>query len=355
MPNNHPDTYSTMIISTIQELRFHSPAHALDDIDGMTGFIINSEHETLMDKLGQELYVAISEWYDENRDTVLAAVGGIGPDDYWCRLCLLSQRVVAFDALGRAVGMQQLSVNNSGVNIPVATDYEKPTRDNIDTYRDTCRKECHSAVNLLLSTLEQWCRKDDGSDGDLKRIKSLWRLSRYYYLAGGMLIPSAAVMQEYRNIYDSRERFIQLLPDLRFVQEEQMAPAFGQDFIAAMSAFSAEGTLPDGMTDASLLREALHRLRKAEAALLVERTAALPSTREQRVQAHDDAVRLMDNASAWLRARSSLFPAAVAAGAPWYEAPLQPEEKDSSAAASPCAAVRETGYDTAACWTPPLF
>ena len=44
-----------MIITTIQELRLASPAHALDSIDGLVGFIDNSEHDFLEDKLGTHL------------------------------------------------------------------------------------------------------------------------------------------------------------------------------------------------------------------------------------------------------------------------------------------------------------
>ena len=41
-----------MIITTIEELRLASPAHAIDSIDGLVGFIDNSEHDFLEDIVG---------------------------------------------------------------------------------------------------------------------------------------------------------------------------------------------------------------------------------------------------------------------------------------------------------------
>ena len=107
-----------MIITTTQELRLASPAHALDSIDGLVGFIDNSEHDFLEDKLGTSLYQELCKWYDDNpvtRSSIADYQTG-----YWNRLLLIAQRVVAFDALGRAIGMQAISVNNAGINQMIA-------------------------------------------------------------------------------------------------------------------------------------------------------------------------------------------------------------------------------------------
>jgi hypothetical protein len=150
-----------MILTTIEELRFHSPAHAYDSIDGLVGFIDNSEHDFLEDKLGTPLYVRLQQWYDANQHQMsLVSAPAVGDSQLspFNRLCLLAQRCVAFDALGRSIGMQVVSVNNSGVNQMVADDYEKPSEKNIETYRNTCTTEAHAALNQLLRQLELWCK-----------------------------------------------------------------------------------------------------------------------------------------------------------------------------------------------------
>ena len=354
-----------MLITTIRELRLASPAHALDSIDGLVGFIDNSEHDFLEDKLGTPLYEALCKWYDENpvtRSTVSDYQTG-----YWNRLLLMAQRCVAFDALGRAIGMQAISVNNAGINQMIADDYPAPDKNGktIDLYRDTCFKEAHAALNQLLRQLEQWCKeKAPSADSDAaaqqateevaerQEIVALWKQSRYYYLAAALLIPSCEVMQSYLNIYDSREKFIQMLPDLQFIQEEIIGNSIGEDLLKVVIDFARDGKLPSddvaGIPVASLTEAALqrlvHRLRKVMVALLVGRTAVLKYTKEQKVQAHDDGVRMLQNVVEYLR---SLVP---------EEPAPAPAADKPSPCNSPCAGgfVKEHSSG-AAMWTPPLL
>jgi len=357
-----------MIITKISELRLASPAHALDSIDGLVGFIDNSEHDFLEDKLGTPLYEALCKWYDVNpvtRSTVSDYQTG-----YWNRLLLLAQRVVAFDALGRAIGMQAISVNNAGINQMIADDYPAPDKNGktIDLYRETCNKEAHAALNQMLRQLEQWCKEpvttpDASASGssvqsagvvasEKAEIVALWKQSRYYYLAAALLIPSCEVLQSYLNIYDSREKFIQMLPDLQFIQEEIIGNSISEDLLKVVIDFARDGKVPEGeepiadipvasLTEAALQR-LVHRLRKVMVALLQGRTAVLKYTKEQKVQAHDDGVRMLQNVVEYLKS-------------------LVPVEEESASAAdkqSPCHQPSDVCHQTshgAAMWTPPLL
>ena len=314
-----------MIISSIQELRLASPAHALDSIDGLVGFIDNSEHDFLEDKLGTPLYDALQKWYDDNQVT-RSSVSDY-QTGYYNRLLLLAQRCVAFDALGRAIGMQAISVNNSGINQMVTDDYPAPDKNGktIDLYRDTCTKEAHAALNQLLRQLEQWCKATD-EDQDRIAIVDLWRQSRYYYLAAALLIPSCEVLQSYLNIYDSREKFVQLLPDLQFIQEEIIGNSIGEDLLKVVIDFARDGKLPEGeepiagipvdsLTEPTLQR-LVHRLRKVMVALLVGRTSVLKYTKEQKIQAHDDGVRMLQNVTEYLKSLVPPAPAPTPSPAP---------------------------------------
>lgn len=363
-----------MIITTIQELRLASPAHALDSIDGLVGFIDNSEHDFLEDKLGTPLYNALCQWYDQN-PTTHSSVSDY-QTGYWNRLLLLAQRCVAFDALGRAIGMQAISVNNAGINVSVADDYPTPDKNGktIDLYRDTCTKEAHAALNQLLRQLEQWCKipaaDDDTStispqtsdiDSERSEIVTLWKESRYYYLAAALLIPSCEVLQSYLNIYDSREKFIQLLPDLRFMQEEIIANSIGEDLLKIVIDFARDGKLPEATAQTSdishqpsdishhpsaltepTLTRLVHRLRKVMVALLISRTKVLKYDKEQKVQAHDDGVRMLQNVTEYLK---SLVP---------------PEPEPAPAPESGCCCHQPSDIspqtsDSSALWTPPIL
>ena len=392
-----------MIITNIQELRLASPAHALDSMDGLLGFIDNSEHDFLEDKLGTPLYNALCQWYDENpmtRSTVSDYQTG-----YWNRLLLIAQRVVAFDALGRAIGMQAISVNNSGINQMIADDYPAPDKNGktIDLYIQTCNKEAHAALNQMLRLLEQWCKEPAEPDGkpsgvvaepsgvvagdaaatvteasalspqtsdiensERSEIVTLWKESRYYYLAAQLLIPSCETLQVYLNIYDSREKFIQLLPDLKFIQEEQIATSVGEDLMKAIVDYQTDGKLPEDAPAglAALFSTVLHRLRKVVVALLAGRSLVLKYTKEQKVQFHDDGVRMFETAINYLRAHQQDFPEDMVKNAPWYVAPASASVGTAGEAPAtvapatvpPCAGgfVKEQSSG-AALWTPPLL
>ena len=218
------------------------------------------------------------------------------------------------------------------------------------------------------------------SVAERNEIVALWRQSRYFYLAASLLIPSCEVLQSYLNIYDSREKFIQLLPDLQFIQEEIIGNAIGDDLLQLVIAFSRDGKLPEA-TDSvpsgtvpsgtvpsdsvagkgtaaansslftfhfSLLTEPtltrlLHRLRKVMVALLVGRTNVLKYDKAQKIQAHDDGVRMLQNVTEYLK---TLTP----------PEPASPVSDGTAVAPQPsCPVLGGSAADNAALWTPPLL
>lgn len=340
-----------MLITSIQELRLVSPSHAFDTIDGLVGFIDNSEHGFLEDKLGTPLYDALCQWYDQNpatRSSIADYQTG-----YWNRLLLMAQRVVGFDALGRSAGMQGVSVNNAGINMGIADDYPKADRDAIDTYRKTCFTEALKSCDLMLAELERWTTEEtsatvpDGSPSgetapgsvlgdsvaERKEIVALWRQSRYFYLAASMLIPSAVVLQQYLDFDESREKFIRMLPDLRFIQEEIIANSIGEDYLDHLIDVSVKtaGDAQPITTKSPVELRIIHQLRRVIVAWLISRTKVLKYDKEAKLQAHDDGVRKMQDACDFIRRNQHAILCAldVAAGFPaTAAAELSPQDRD---------------------------
>ena len=298
-----------MIITTIQELRLVSPAHAFDSIDGLVGFIDNSEHGFLEDKLGTPLYNALCQWYDQN-PAVRSSVSDY-QTGYWNRLLLMAQRVVGFDALGRSAGMQGVSVNNAGINMSIAEDYPKAPKESIDDYRKTSFTEALKSCDLMLAELERWTTEETSavshqpSDTDPERseIVALWRKSRYFYLAASMLIPSAVVLQQYLDFDESREKFIRMLPDLRFIQEEIIANSIGEEYLDHLIDVSVKtaGDAQPITTKSPVELRIIHQLRRVIVAWLISRTKVLKYDKEAKLQAHDDGVRKMQDACDFIR------------------------------------------------------
>ena len=375
-----------MILTTIEELRLIYPNHAFDSIDGLVGFIDNSEHGFLEDKLGTPLYDALCQWYDQNPIT-RSSVNDYMTDD-WNRLLLMAQRVVGFDALGRAAGMQVISVNNSGINYSVADDYPKADDKALDTFRKTCFTEALKSCDLMLATLEKWVTEAaknsaaalGGTDNEAQTsdvspqtsdIITLWQKSRYYYLAASMLIPSAVVLQQYLDFSESREKFIRMLPDLRFIQEEIITNSIGEqwlDHLVEVSLAQAGDAQPI-TTKSPLELRIIHQLRRVIVAWLINRTSVIKYDKEQKIRAHDDGVRKLQDTCNFVRQHQAdlldLYKddeAALAAyqTSPLYVAPVaSPQPSDVSPQPS---ALRHQPSDispqtsaNAALWTPPLL
>jgi hypothetical protein len=224
--------------------------------------------------------------------------------------------------------MRAVSANNAGLNQMTTDDYPAATKDNIQTYRDTCFKEAMRSLDILLATLERWTTEaaagsvsggtdsaetsipDASPSGDTDErnaIVTLWRQSRYYYLAAQMLLPSAVVMQQYIDFQESREKFIRMLPDQRFIQEEIIANAIGEELLDHLTevALTKAGDAQPITTKSPIELRIVHQLRRVAAALLVERTSVLKFTKEQRQQAHDDGVRKLGDACRFIQQHQS--------------------------------------------------
>lgn len=302
-----------MIITTTEELRLCFPSHAIDHIEAFVGYIDNSEHEFLLHPLGQPLYDKLCDWYDQNKPIMSTVIDK--NTGYYNQLAIIAQRCVAFDVMARDIDQQTISINGSGVNFSSAEDYKPADRPSIEAAKLSYIKEAHASLNRLLYTLEQWT-ESTGETSDIDErteIVALWRQSRYYYLVAQLLIPSAVVLQEYWPYFDSREKYIQMLPDLHYIQEEQIAPAIGEDFCDYLvgqqlrggtrrdltAATAAQPKTAEGDTLPATTRRLLHKLRKIEATLLEGRTKVIKVEKDRRIAARDEGMRLLSDWLTW--------------------------------------------------------
>lgn len=312
-----------MLINTIEELRLYFPAHAMDRIDGIAGFVDNSEHDFLVEKIGDALYSRLADYYQTIDPQQLAETVRLGgKQDYYTELLLCCQRCIVFDAFSRAIPVHAVSINDMGVNTATAEDYGKADKESIDAFKQTCVKEAHAAVNRLLVMLEKWTREDAalGEDDVLedalqqrREIVKMWRMSRYFFLAASLLIPSASVLQEYVNIYDSREKFIQLLPTLRYIQEEKIEPELGEDMMEYLVDKAVNGTKEN------VPCRIIHILRKIMSAYLEERSTVLKVSADRKKEAHDEAERMMKRTVEYIKQHYADLPEDKVKTLPFYE------------------------------------
>ena len=97
-----------------------------------------------------------------------------------------------------------------------------------------------------------------------------------------------------------------MLPDLRYIQEDIIAPIIGEDFLDYLIECSqkTDNSVLAGSAsekDVKLLRRIIHKLRKAVAHHLEARTMQLKTTDPRRETARNEAVRLTTDLSEYLQ------------------------------------------------------
>lgn len=291
-----------MILSTTKELRLHIPSNAIDDISSLQGILDNSEKDFLRDKLGDSLYNRLCEYYQtvSPDDFYMAVSNGEHTQQPWMQLLLMAQRMVTYDAMSRFAYTQALSINGTGINVASSDDYGTASKDLLDKGVQGYKREAMVSLNQMLVMLEGWARKmatpaaiaeadtieqptepKDEEHKAIEEISLLWQESQYYYLHHDLLIATCADLQHYLDIYESREKFIRLLPDLHFIQDEYISEAIGEDTVQRL-------LHTDDPADKPLLR----KVRRLMVAHLEERTTILTIDKARRAAAHNEAISL---------------------------------------------------------------
>lgn len=293
-----------MILSTTKELRLHIPSNAIDEISSLQGILDNSEKDFLRDKLGDSLYRKLCEYYQtvSPDDFYLAVTNGEHTHQPWMQLLVLAQRMVTYDAMSRFAYTQALSINGTGINVASSEDYGAASQDLLDKGVQGYKREAMVSLNQMLVMLEGWAREMttpvaiatdvdtteqpttepvDEEHKAFEEISLLWQESQYYYLHHDLLIATCADLQQYLDIYESREKFIRLLPDFHFIQDEYISEAIGEPMVQHLLTTTDPADKP-------LLR----KVRRLMVAHLEERTTILTIDKARRSAAHNEAVSL---------------------------------------------------------------
>jgi hypothetical protein len=253
-----------------------------------------------------------------------------------------------FDAFYRSADINAISVNQSGINVVDAENYDAASKDGIEKYKKQLNKNCHDAVNELLIWLEDGAKEIDeptesrndgtteGSSGSsssssssegpepepsreeqLMEIVELWKASKYYYKVTGLFVPTATAFNEYVNIYESRERFVELQADLRFCQRHYIVNELGvplaKDLLTKMNAGKGNDTENETIDN---IREAL--------CLWVESRSKMFN----RPEAKDEAIGSISRLVAFIKSHQDNYDKDAIKEFPGYEAPPTPDEDE---------------------------
>lgn len=306
-----------MLIKTINELRTYLPAHTLQNLESMLGFFRNSEQDFLRERLGAPLLTHLYRYYDDLPVDALVttyddpAESGIDVENPWFKLLGHAQRCVVYNAFERAADINAVSVSNSGINLISADGYDSVSKDFIKAYKDRLWKETHNAADQMLVYLEELEQTLNSPSEELspdetpeppsaedpeqaaeyteeiRRICELWRSSRYYYLSDGLLINTASRMQDFIDIEESRERFIQMLPDMRFIQRNYLRTELGNELFDRLIAAARDGSELKPEEE-----EIIYQLRELLALYTQERSRVFKFTIEERKRIEEECIGL---------------------------------------------------------------
>lgn len=327
-----------MLISEPQELRLHVPSNAVDEVDNFQGILNTSEKDFLKDKLGADLYDRLCAYY-KTLDPVAFAqsvVDGTYSQNPWSELLFYAQSMIVNDAFTRFAYQQVISVNGSGINVVSGNDYGNADDRLLDKGVGGYRKESMKALNNLLVLLEEWSNQlstpmpieDEETDGvptppsdettvpddspsgieevdahaAIEEIVTLWQKSKYFYRHADLILPTCVILNEYLDIEDYRDRFIRLLPDLHFIQNQYITKAIGVEQLQHLLTLCVQeqnGNLDKYSDDGQYL----DTVRYLMVAYLEQRTTVLTIDKARRQQAHDEAISLKENILATLKKR----------------------------------------------------
>jgi hypothetical protein len=345
-----------MLIRTLEELRLYNTSHALDDLEPLMGIIDNVEKDILVDKLGKPLYTALCSHY-KNVDNAqfVKAVQEDSLDNDMDVLLRLSQAVVANEVINHAIALHLVSLNNSGLNMGSAEDYAVASKEAVETSRNELYQLTHIAINALLEWLEEKAIEatpatpnpdpspmdgegGEGGEGEPEEsneseesgamlgsepdIAELWKQSSFYYLTTTLLIPSALVLREYWDTFDNREKFVRMLPDIRYAQDI-IGDEIGEQWLDWLIETAFKGT------DDAHLNYIIIRLRRACVALLESRTDVIRKDKERRSRAYDEGLKYLRRACEYMTTHQADLPEAALEKfktSPLYVAPPVEEE-----------------------------
>ena len=326
-----------MLIRTLQELRLYNTSHALDDIEPLMGIIDNVEKDILVDKLGKPLYTALCSHYKNvDTDQFVKAVQEDSLDDDMDVLLRLSQAVVANEVINHAIALHLVSLNNSGLNMGSAEDYAVASKDAVETSRKELYQLTHIAINALLEWLEEKAIETtpnpdpspvDGEGGEggegAPDIAELWKQSPFYWQTTTLLIPSAVVLREFWDTFDNREKFVRMLPDIRYAQDI-IGDEIGEQWLEYLVETAFKGT------DDAHLKHIINRLRRSCVALLESRTDVIKNDKERKSRAYDEGLKYLRRACDYMVNHQNDLPQDALvkfATSPLYVAPPDPEEE----------------------------
>ena len=131
------------------------------------------------------------------------------------------------------------------------------------------------------------------------------------------------VLREFWDTFDNREKFVRMLPDIRYAQDI-IGDEVGEQWLEYLVETAFKGT------DDAHLKHIINRLRRSCVALLESRTDVIKNDKERKSRAYDEGLKYLRRACDYMVNHQNDLPQDALvkfATSPLYVAPPDPEEE----------------------------
>ena len=243
-----------MLITTCEEIRALLPTSLVANPNMLLTLTEDAEQDYIVPLLGDELYEHLQEAYNEALSAGISlSVGMMDPDPSELapeiELIRICQRPILYCAIANNVGILSTNVNGGGgINVMSNDDFEAADDKRLDRLEKDCWRNAYRGMDRILLYLEKDAKKKKPSFADK------WKNSDAFYLHEDLLFTTAECMNRYYNINGSREKYIQLIPEIRYCQSTYIAPQLGQELLSALiESETNPGIIPAEPSNASLV------------------------------------------------------------------------------------------------------
>ena len=250
-----------MLITQREEISAYLPTSVDVTPESLLLLTEDAEENYLVPVLGRNLYNKVGEIYEEvigQHGNILPASIPKSEETPEIRLVRLCQMPVLYFALANSTGLLSVNLNESGFNQSSTEGYDAADLKSVERFERDAYFKARRGIDRLLIFLEEDARSDSPLFADL------WKESIYFYQQGDLLLTTATEMNRFLNIDSSREKFIALLPDLRYCQDTYLTPAIGDELMEVLIRSCTDSSvLPLPAKPASVWRKAVNYLRMA--------------------------------------------------------------------------------------------
>lgn len=220
-----------MLVTRPEEISAWLPTSVHEAAEDFLMLMDDTEETYLLPVLGRSLYEKTVKSYR----SLMEEHGGILPADIpdeeltpEIRLIRLCQMSAVYFALANSTGLLSLSLNDGGGFNRVETEgYGAADDKSLDRFERDAWFKARRGIDRILVFLEEDALSQNPS------FAELWRESSYFYRQGDLLFTTAVEFDRFLNIGGSREKFISLLPDIRYCQNSYIIPEIGEGLTEA--------------------------------------------------------------------------------------------------------------------------